>query len=178
MINATPHHRRRYASWIEESCHYCIASQWRVPGAPEQVADSFLRLDELPQWWPQFLNVETLDEGDRFANGRRVRVMTKGFLPYRLHFEFRLTTVEYPSYFCLESLGDFNGCGRGWISSAGDDAVINFQWQIEVRKPLLRRWSWLLRPLFISNHRWVMAQGQSGLRRSFSGGSVSPAFAP
>ena len=175
MISTTS--RRYLSSWTELACHYHIVTQWRIPGTPEEVADSFLRLAELSEWWPQFLAVNTLEAGDRNANGRRVKVITKGFLPYKLRFEFRLTHVEYPSYFSLQSQGDFNGCGRGWLSTEGEDVIVDFDWQIEVKKPLLRRWSWLLKPLFITNHRWLMAQGQAGLRRNFSVGQTAPALA-
>lgn len=111
------------------------------------------------------------------ASGRKVRVVTKGFLPYWLRFQFRLTQVEYPSYFSLEARGDFKGRGQGWLSAAADQVSIHFDWQLQVGKPLLRRWSWLLKPLFIANHRWLMAQGQTGLRQELSERRVVPAFA-
>lgn len=42
--------------------------------------------------------------------------------------------------------------------------VITYEWQVQAAKPLLRRLSWLLKPLFAANHRWAMARGEESLR--------------
>jgi hypothetical protein len=41
---------------------------------------------------------------------------------------------------------------------------IRYDWRIRVDKPLIRYLSWLLKPLFASNHRWAMAKGEESLR--------------
>jgi len=42
--------------------------------------------------------------------------------------------------------------------------VITYEWQVGASKPLLRRLTWLLRPVFAANHRWAMARGEESLR--------------
>ncbi len=37
-------------------------------------------------------------------------------------------------------------------------------WQVRADKPLLRRLSWLLRPVFAANHNWAMARGEESLK--------------
>jgi hypothetical protein len=37
-------------------------------------------------------------------------------------------------------------------------------WRVRASKPLLRRLTWLLRPVFAANHRWAMARGEESLR--------------
>jgi hypothetical protein len=41
---------------------------------------------------------------------------------------------------------------------------ITYDWRIQAQKPLLRKLSLLLRPVFEANHRWAMAQGEESLR--------------
>ena len=62
-------------------------------------------------------------------------------------------------------MGDFVGEGRWRFQLDGPEVAITYDWRIRAEKPLLRRLSWLLRPLFAANHRWAMAQGQSSLLR-------------
>jgi hypothetical protein len=39
-----------------------------------------------------------------------------------------------------------------------------YDWRIRAEKPLLKRLSFLLRPLFEANHRWAMARGEESLK--------------
>ena len=41
---------------------------------------------------------------------------------------------------------------------------ITYDWRVSASKPLLRRLTWLLRPVFSANHRWAMARGEESLR--------------
>ncbi len=41
---------------------------------------------------------------------------------------------------------------------------ITYDWKIRADKPLLRRLSFLLKPVFAANHRWAMAKGEESLR--------------
>ena len=157
--------KRWFQRWHEKNCGYRITSRWVVPGNCAAVASTFLDLESMSNWWPQFLDVDIREPGDDLARGRRVAVTTKGFLPYRLHFQFRVTKVEHPRFFSVQATGEFNGRGRGWLTQSGDEVEIHFDWHLEVGKPLLRWWSWLLKPLFIANHRWLMGRGEQGLQQ-------------
>jgi hypothetical protein len=60
--------------------------------------------------------------------------------------------------------GDLNGTGRWTFEQDGPEVVITYDWQVSASKPLLRRLTWPLRPLFAANHRWAMARGEESLR--------------
>ena len=64
----------------------------------------------------------------------------------------------------------------------GPEVVITYDWQVSAAKPLLRRLSWLLKPVFSANHRWAMERGEESLRlelrRRRSAGSDRPAVPP
>jgi hypothetical protein len=45
----------------------------------------------------------------------------------------------------------------------GEYCDVTFDWRVAADKPLLRRFSFLLRPLFEANHKWAMEQGRRSL---------------
>lgn len=88
----------------------------------------------------------------------------RGWLPYTLRWQFRVTEVSYPEGYALEAWGDFvgHGCWRFVQDGAWVDAT--YEWNVRANKPLLRCLSFLLKPIFAANHRWAMAQGEKSLR--------------
>jgi hypothetical protein len=42
--------------------------------------------------------------------------------------------------------------------------MVTYDWRIVAEKGLLRRLSFVMRPLFGANHRWAMARGEESLR--------------
>lgn len=155
-------------NWLDVRRQYHLRSHWHIPAAIEDVADVILGSRPITEWWPSFLAFEMYDAGNLNSTGRRFRVVTKGFLPYRLRFVATVTEVEYPTSFCVAVVGDFEGTARGTLIQEGPYAAVYFDWRIRVHKSLLRHWSFLLRPLFIMNHHWVVRCGQQRLRREFA----------
>jgi len=45
------------------------------------------------------------------------------------------------------------------MEEADGRVAINYDWQVEVEAPVLRRLAPLLRPAYAANHRWAMARG-------------------
>jgi hypothetical protein len=41
---------------------------------------------------------------------------------------------------------------------------IIYDWKIKADKPLLRNFSFIMKPLFSANHRWAMAKGEESLK--------------
>lgn len=143
---------------------YHFVTRWRVEGTCGEVADVLGDPLQLPRWWPSvYLQVDQLEPPGPAGVGRRVRLHTKGWLPYTLVWE--LVTVEqfYPNRIVLDAFGDF--VGRGIWTFVQDGPMVNviYDWRIRAEKPLLQQLSFLLRPLFEANHRWAMAQGEVSL---------------
>ena len=144
---------------------YHFVSHWRVEARVEEVADVLSDAGELPRWWPSvYLRVEVLEPGDAAGAGKRVRLRTKGWLPYTLDWEFRTVETRHPHGFTVEALGDLEGRGVWTLRQDGAAADITYDWRVRARKPLLRALSFLLKPVFAANHRWAMARGEESLR--------------
>jgi len=144
---------------------YRFLTRWRVLGTPEEVSRVLEDARELPRWWPAvYLRAEELEAGGENGVGRRVRVHTKGWLPYTLGWEFRVTESRGRDGFSLEAAGDLAGRGDWSFRQDGAFTRIEYDWRIRAEKPLLRLLSPLFRPLLAFNHRWAMARGEESLR--------------
>lgn len=147
------------------SNEYHFITDWRVEGAINEVADILKAADELPRWWPSvYLDVKVLEAGDKDGIGKVVSLHTKGWLPYTLRWQFRVTESRYPHGFSLEAWGDFNGRGIWTLDQDGPNVNVTYDWKIRADKPLLRSLSFLFKPIFSANHRWAMARGEESLK--------------
>lgn len=158
-------HRERNAL-SGRSNDYHFVTHWRVEGTLEEVADVLGDAEGLARWWPSvYLDVKVLQEGDERGVGRTVSLLTKGWLPYKLRWQFRVTESRYPRGFTLEASGDFEGRGVWTFDQHGSHVDITYDWRIRANKPLIRIFSFLLKPIFEANHRWAMRRGEESLKR-------------
>jgi hypothetical protein len=147
------------------SNEYSFVTRWRVQGRIEEVYAILSHPTDLVRWWPSvYLAVRELEPADPNGKGKVVSLHTRGWLPYTLRWQFRVTETNYPHGFALEAWGDFVGSGRWRFEQDGVWTKITYDWKIRADKPLLRHLSFLLKPVFSMNHRWAMAQGEKSLR--------------
>lgn len=144
---------------------YHFVTEWRVEGTCGEVADVLGDPVGLARWWPSvYLDVEEIEPPKPSGIGRRVRLFTKGWLPYTLQWEFVVTESRYPFGFAIEATGDFVGRGVWTFGQEGPIVTITYDWSILAEKPLLKLFTPVLRPVFEANHRWAMAQGETSLK--------------
>ena len=143
---------------------YHFITTWRVRGTSGEVADVIRDPLDLPRWWPSvYLSVEELLPPDEHGLHPRVRLRTKGWLPYTLTWEFVATESRYPERYAIRAYGDFVGQGIWDIQQDGEFVNVKFDWRIRAEKPLLRALSPVMRPVLEANHRWAMRQGEESL---------------
>jgi len=146
------------------SNEYHFISRWRVAATVGEVSDVLGNPMELTRWWPSvYLEADELAPPDSRGVGRRVRLLTQGWLPYTLRWEFVVVESHYPHGFTLDAVGDFIGRGVWTFTQDGPFVDIVYDWRIRAEKPLLKSLSGILRPLFEANHRWAMQQGEASL---------------
>jgi len=144
---------------------YHFITEWQVEGTCGEVADIIGDPNDLVLWWPAvYLQAEQLEPPKPSGTGRRMRVWTKGWLPYTLRWEFTVTQSRYPFGFTIEATGDFVGRGEWTFVQEGPIVRITYDWRILAEKPLLKLFTPVLRPVFEANHRWAMAQGEASLK--------------
>ncbi len=144
---------------------YHFVTRWRVQGRREEVAEILVDVAALPHWWPAvYLDVRVLTEGDRNGVGRVADLWTKGWLPYTLRWRFTTAARQGAEGLSLQARGDFRGVGSWTFTQDGDFVAVEYDWRITAEKPLLRRLTRLMRPIFEANHLWAMRRGEESLR--------------
>jgi hypothetical protein len=150
------------------SNEYHFISDWQVEGTLEEVSAILTDTASLPRWWPSvYLDVTVLKPGLEGGTGKVVRLLTRGWLPYSLHWTLRVTESWHPHGFTLEAAGDFNGRGNWDFKQEGSRVHIRYNWRIRADKPLLRTLSFVFKPVLSANHRWAMQRGEESLRLEF-----------
>jgi len=143
---------------------YHFITHWRVQGTVKEVAEVIGNATDLVRWWPSvYLDVQVLEPGDERGLGRVVSLYTKGWLPYTLRWSFRVTEVR-DTGFTLIAWGDFEGRGIWTFEQDGAWVNITYDWKIAAEKPLLRYFSFIMKPIFSANHQWAMRKGEESLK--------------
>lgn len=143
---------------------YHFITHWRIKGTIEEIAHILSDASSLTRWWPSvYLDVRELAPGDARGLGKVLDLYTKGWLPYTLRWQCCVSEIASDG-FTLQAEGDFVGRGIWTFAQDGAWAVVSYNWQIQATKPLLRRLSFLLKPIFAANHHWAMAQGERSLK--------------
>jgi len=154
--------------------HFSLETIWHLDSTLEEVRGLFEDLLRdpglLPPLWPHaFLECSVLESGDARALNRVMRLQTRGFLPYRLRWQVRLCEIRDLERYSFATSGDLTGRAVFTVAETSRGVSIALDWRLTVRKPLLRRLVWMLKPLLAANHRWAMARGretvQSEIRR-------------
>lgn len=150
---------------------YHFITVWRIQSTPQEITNILGDGAGLMRWWPSvYLDVYEVAPGEGDGLGKVVSLYTKGWLPYTLRWQFRITEVRHPFGFTLKAWGDFVGRGI-WTfepesSPAGDGRPwvrVTYDWQLTAEKPLLKYFSPILKPVFSANHQWAMARGEESL---------------
>lgn len=147
------------------SGRYEFLTKWKVKATCDQVYTILSEAEKLPEWWPSvYLDVRITAPGDENNVGKKVKLYTKGWLPYTLYWNFVVTETHRPFGFTIKAFGDFVGEGIWTFSQSGDECDVTFSWILEVEKPLLKNFSFVLKPIFEANHKWAMKQGEKSLK--------------
>ena len=137
--------------------HYHFITRWRVKGSAEDVFEVLSAPLEYPRWWPSvYLTVRETAPG-------RVRLLTRGWLPYTLRWEATTSQVHRPDRIVVQATGDFEGRGIWSIVQNGTSTDVTYDWKVTATKSVLRYLAPVFRPAFEANHRWAMEQGLKSL---------------
>lgn len=150
---------------------YHFITRWSLPATCEEIYQTLEDAEDLARWWPSvYLDVKIREKRQPGGVGKVVELYTKGWLPYTLRWQFRVTRTNFPNGYALEALGDFRGHGVWTFQESAISAPerpvceVVYAWKITAEKPLLKLLTPVLRPIFAANHLWAMAKGEESLR--------------
>jgi hypothetical protein len=148
------------------SADYHFVDYWRVEGDVKEVADIIEDALSLPRWWPSvYFEVKELEPGnDAHGVGKLISLRAGGRLPYTLRINFRTVESRYPHGFSMDATGDLEGKGIWTLEQDGPFVNVTYDWTIRANKGIIEKLSFLLKPIFRSNHNWTMKRGEESLK--------------
>ena len=144
---------------------YHFVDRWRVEGDVKEVADILEDAGSLPRWWGSvYFAVKEIEAGEAHGIGKFISLHAGGWLPYTLRINFRTVASNYPHGFTMDATGDLEGKGIWTFEQDGDFVNVTYDWTIKANKPIIEKLSFLLKPIFRSNHNWTMNRGAESLK--------------
>jgi len=144
---------------------YHFVDRWRVEGDVKEVADILEDALALPRWWGSvYFEVKEIEPGEKHGAGKLISLSAGGWLPYTLRINFRTIESRYPHGFTMDATGDLEGKGIWIFEQDGPFVSITYDWTIKANKPVIEKLSFLLKPIFRSNHAWTMKRGEASLK--------------
>jgi len=144
---------------------YHFVDRWRVEAEVKEVADILEDALSLPRWWGStYFDVQELEPGEEHGIGKLISLHAGGWLPYTLRINFRTVATRYPHGFTMDATGDLEGTGIWTFEQDGPFVNITYDWTIKANKPIIEKLSFLLKPVFRSNHNWTMQRGEESLK--------------
>ena len=144
---------------------YHFVDRWRVKAGVREVADILEDAASLVRWWPAvYFDFKQLEAGGEHGIGRLISLRAGGWLPYTLRINFRTIESNYPYGFSMAASGDLQRKGVWTFASAGKYVDVTYDWTINANKAVIRYLSFLLKPIFRSNHNWTMKRGEASLK--------------
>jgi hypothetical protein len=135
---------------------YVFVDEWDVDAPPAVVYDVVADARTYPDWWkPVYKTVE----GDKRVTHHRF----KGRLPYTLSMRAEMVREERPRQFEVKVDGDLRGKGIWTFTPLNGGTHVRWDWIVFADRPLLRRLTPVLRPLFRWNHNWAVKRAMEGL---------------
>ncbi len=138
---------------------YRFVTHWRIRGPISVIYDILKEGQAYSRWWKlSYVSSETVGVG-------KIRCLVRAWLPYTLQFTTELLQENPPYEFAVEATGDLVGTGVWKLKQEGEDAVVEFHWNVRASKSLVKWLSLFLKPVFAWNHAWVMKKGKACLRQ-------------
>lgn len=139
---------------------YQFVTEWDFNAPIELVFSIIEKGEEFPRWWPDvYLATRAEKCGHPEGIGDKLHLHTRGWLPYTLRWTAELISKEPPYSMEIKATGDFVGHGKWTLTKSGSGTHVRFDWNILAEKPILRYFSFMLKPMFAWNHRWAMERG-------------------
>ena len=139
---------------------------WTFEVPPRELWAVLERTGEFRRWWPWLRELS----GDGLVPGGRNRCVVRAPIPYALRFTVTVAELVPGRVVGAEVDGDLAGPARLEIvptDDAGGGSTVRLEWEMELRRPVLRAAARVGRPLMEWGHDWVVGNGvEQFLRRA------------
>jgi uncharacterized protein YndB with AHSA1/START domain len=144
---------------------YRFLTTWLLEAERPRVWDAIYDSERWPEWWKGVEEATKLEEGDESGVGQYGRYVWKAYLPYRVQFFIRTTRVERPRLLEGDATGELAGVGRWRFFEQGGLTAVLYEWNVRTTRAWMSLLTPVARPIFKSNHDYVMRNGGRSLAR-------------
>ena len=144
---------------------YRFLTTWLLEAPRERIWDAIYESERWPEWWKGVEEATKLEEGDEAGIGQFGRYVWKAKLPYRVEFTIRTTRVERPHLLEGNADGELAGVGRWRLFERDGVTAVIYEWNVHTTKWWMNLLSPVARPVFQSNHDYVMRNGGEGIAK-------------
>ncbi len=144
---------------------YSFTTIWRIEAPLDSVWEAIYASTDWPRWWPAVSAVDEVRPGDDRGIGNVRRYTFKGKLPYRLSFDLEVTEIDRPRTLAGVASGELAGTGRWTFSHEDSVTTLRYDWNVRTTRWWMNLVAPLARPVFETNHDFVMQRGIEGLGR-------------
>ena len=142
---------------------YRFLTTWLLECERDRVWDVIYDQRAWPAWWRGIESVVEIDPGDEIGLGSHSRMTWRAKLPYDLVFEAKTRTIVRPHLIEAEISGELEGEWRWrFFEQDGVTAAI-YEWNVRTTKRWMNAIAPFARPVFKSNHDWIMRNGATGM---------------
>lgn len=150
---------------MKRSTEYHFITHWRVHGTNSQVYSILMDALGYARWWNDcYVQVDQIKKCDRDGLHGMYKILNRGWLPYTLEWYSSVISIRPPHGFTVRASGELEGEGRWIFEQDGEYVNITFFWDVHFKKRWLQHFSFLLRPIFVWNHDYVMNRGEKHLQ--------------
>ncbi len=143
--------------------YFSLKTIWKIPAPVDPVWNIVSDTEKWPLWWKYVRNVEELNAGDPSGVNNLRRYYWSTCLPYQLVLDLFITRLEPCRLIETRVAGDLEGEGRCRFSSQNHFTVLQYDWNVQLCKPWMKRIAPVARPVFVWNHEQVMKKGEQSL---------------
>lgn len=136
---------------------YRYLTTWTVRADPRRVHEAVVDVESYPRWWPDVRSVAKVDDDT-------ADLVCRSILPFVLLVRMeRIVDDPDAGLVQVRLSGDLDGSLRAVVSSGEGATRLDIVQDVVARKPLLRRFALVARPVYRLNHAAMMRRGCAGL---------------
>lgn len=153
---------------------YHFVTRWTVKGDIENVYKILNNAVDYQRWWKEcYLSVTEIAPVDENGLNGSFKIVNRGKLPYTLTWYSSVHSINFPHGFVISASGELAGTGKWEFVQKGENVDITFYWDVRLGKKWLAPFSFILKPILISNHNWVMNVGEKSLQNELKRLSIA-----
>ena len=142
---------------------YSFITLGKLEAPIENVWKAIEASEEWPSWWKYVAKVAELKKEYENGLGGVRRYTWTPPLPYKPTFDSRVAEVKRPHVIMGIVRGELSGTGRWQLSQEGAVTTVQYNWDVDTNKRILKLLAPVARPIFSWNHNVVMKAGGEGL---------------